>query len=375
MSSEANNEAANASATEPSAAEPTPTTEASPAASARPTERAELPSIIVDPSASEADGPAPAADLPPDATVAAPAALAEQSGVAPESDDVWSPGALSEHDADRFADNLRPSWDIGGDATAGTWSAANAPLAQEPSFALGESTRSSSPDSIPPLVISRGLDRRIMIGGASIVLVIVLAIWSMSGGEQEAPPSWNKEAPPAAATPTSTSAAAIPSPTPDVQARAVPSATRPSATGAAPEQTKPVAVPAPIEPAATPTPAIPVAAKSIHLRISTSPTGADIKLDGDTVPNPFDAWVPRAGSHSVTVSAEGFVERTWNVNFDDDRTLALALKREAAKRPAPRAAVRVAPSSSKPAKAPTPRRETSPRSRPRGAGFVTDNPY
>jgi hypothetical protein len=244
-------------------------------------------------------------------------------------------------------------------------------MATSPSQPPGAPTRS---DSIPPVAISRGLDRRILIGGAAVVVVIGFAIWSMAGGEPEPPPSWDTgtgttptakpqtPAPIAAAPTTPTDAPVVT--TPPAAALPDPEPAAPTPTGiVAPNVPTVIAVPdtAPIA-AAPPEPQPP---KSIHLRISTSPTNADITLDGDAVPNPFDAWVPRAGTHAITLSAEGFVERTWDVNFDQDRTLALALKREAARRTSAR----------RPPRPSTPRTPTPRRDRPRGAGFVTDNPY
>lgn len=376
MSSEANNDAAESPAT------------ASPGADERAsdgvghTAEQALPSIIIDPSASEpsassgdnalavSDASASTSDnasleaTPPPATINEEVAAPDpQPG--PESDTEddgeWSVGAFSEHEADHFADSMRASWDVTTAEAEPAWAAAvSTPAAEATTKARTPIAPSFDTDDLPPVALAKGFDRRVIVAAGGLLLMFVLIVWSLSGGEPEAPPSWSSQAgstePQAPAAP-SEAPAAPPAPTETAPSTALPTrASEPTAPRIAPT------VQANAPPTSAPRD---VPAKSVHVRISTVPASAELKLDGETVPNPFDAWVARGGEHTIVATADGYAENDWSVSFDRDQTLSLALKPEAVRRPAARRARRA--TAKKPA--------TQVGSRPRGAGFVTDNPY
>jgi len=358
MSSDANNEAA-----EPSDDSSAP---AAPEASADGTHAATiaaLPSVIVDPSLDQpADVPASGGD-----DTSAPTPFAPASEPAPPDDDegAWAVGAMSEFDADRFADSLRPSWEAPAVRDQAAWSTGAAPLTPASTHTDTFTASRNSSDSLPPPVLARGLDRRILAGIGAGVLVILVTVWSLVGGEPEAPPSWSGQTEANRAT-----AKAPPAgPEPSTATATTPSAVQPATALSNAEQTPsvPTALPqAPLEPAPAatpPTPQVPTRPKSVHVRISTVPASADLTLDGDSIPNPFDAWVAESGARAIVASAEGYAERTWSVTFDQDQTLSLVLKQIVTA--TPRRPARPRPAPRKPAKP----------SKPRGAGFVTDNPY
>lgn len=324
---------------------------------------AATPSVIVDPSlsASVASAPATHSSEPLSASEASPGASAA-------GDDTRSNGdAFSEHDADRFADNLRPSWEMAPSEHPDHWSAG--PVATPIPAAQGRTPTPrrapiSEPDDVPALVVRRGTNRRALVAAGGVVLLLVLVVWSMSSGPTPPPPSWDKTqtAVTSASTPV-TAASAAKAPATSAPENAAPT---PSAAAARPA---PETVPS-TPTAASDTPAPPVrdapspaaTAKSVHLRVTTTPASAQLTLDGEVVPNPFDAWVARGGTHRVTASATGYVERGVDVVFDRDQTHALALQRAAVERAPARRTRRKASA-----------RSTTTRSR--GAGFVTDNPY
>lgn len=360
MSSDANNEAA-----EPSDDSPAP---AAPEASADGTHAATnsaLPSIIIDPSLDQpTDLPSPGVNGD-DTSAPAPAAPGE---AAPHDDEegAWSVGAMSEFDADRFADSLRPSWEVPAVRDQAAWSTGGAPLTPASTHVDAFTSSRSSSDSLPPPVLARGLDRRLLAGIGAGLLVILVTLWSLVGGEPEPPPSWNGQTEASRATSTPPPVAPEPN-TPSATPPATPPAVEPVTAPdlAEPAPSVPAAVPPqatqePTTAAATTTPPAPTRPKSVHVRISTVPASAALTLDGDSIPNPFDAWVAESGARAVVASADGYAERTWSVTFDQDQTLSLVLKRNVT--PAPRRPARPRPAPRKPAK-------------PRGAGFVTDNPY
>lgn len=360
MSSDANNEAAVPS-NDPAAT-------AAPEASAdgtHPDTNTALPSVIIDPSLDQAaDAPNPGLGVA-DASTLTPAAPASEVAPHDEDESSWTVGAMSEFDADRFADNLRPSWEAPAVRDQATWSAGAAPLT--PAAArIGTFTPSrDSSDSLPPPVLARGLDRRILAGIAAGVLVILLTLWSLVGGEPETLPAWNGQSEASGATPKPPTATREPNAAPAAEPPAAeppasPSVAKPMPIAAA---VPPQATQEPKAPAAPPTPPEPTRPKSVHVRISTVPANAELTLDGDSIPNPFNAWVAESGARAIVASADGYTERTWSVTFDQDQTLSLVLKRIVA--PTPPRPARPRPAPRKPAK-PT---------KPRGAGFVTDNPY
>ncbi len=378
MSSEANNDAADTPANDLATKETSPSVD-----DAATPESAGLPSVIVDPAlAPEAPTALPSVivdpimSVPPSietASIAAPHVDAGDTGAREDDDGAWSAGTLSDHDADRFADSMRPSWDMPAADTEDSWSAANAFATTATQIPTGRAVApSNDSDGLPPVVLKRSLDKRMITAGIGGLLLIALALWSMIDHKPEAPPAWegtstnapatpSAPAPPSAPPPGTSPAASAPAaatPTPPVATPSVP----PVTTTAAPAPLAPAPTEAPSAPVPTPTTPSPTTPKTVHVRISTTPSGAELKLDGERVPNPFDAWVTAGGAHKVVADASGYTQREWSITFDQDQTLSLVLKREEAKRPVRRT------------RRPAARAPQS-KSRPRGAGFVTDNPY
>lgn len=374
MSSEANNDTADAPVSTVATSEPPTSAQA---AEDAPTA---IPSVIVDPLLNQASSaPLPSVIIDPtisaqseiEAQPAEPEAQTSETagdGDSEDDDAAWSAGTFSDHDADRFADSMRPSWDMHvAESEGGQWSAANvAPAAHNigPAPTGRAVAPSNDSDGLPPVVLSSGIDKRMAFAGIGGLVLIIIAIWSMVDTKPDVPPpSWKgtTQTAPATAKPPApaiaTPAPVIPAPAP---AAAAPTADLPPATPQVAAPSIPTQAPTPSAPAVTPTQ--PAEAKTVHVRISTTPSGAELKLDGERVPNPFDAWVNRGGSHNVVADADGYTQREWSIAFDQDQTLSLVLKREEAKRPARRV------------RRPAPRPTTS-KTRPRGAGFVTDNPY
>ncbi len=70
--------------------------------------------------------------------------------------------------------------------------------------------------------------------------------------------------------------------------------------------------------------AVPV---TISVAIRTSPAGATLQLDGETVSNPFRLEVPKDGSHHTVVSAaRGYNAETTSVTYDAARDIIVTLK-------------------------------------------------
>jgi hypothetical protein len=383
MSSEANNEA--------------PSGDSLPSDTQGPDHASPVPSVMIDPSLLAEAAPTTEPDPPvaPETTAAAsPAepstqpAEAEAVTTAPaegtdtpaappasnDDDGEWAAGGFSDDDADRFADAMRPTWDTAPVETAADWAAAGSGTHGATPHTAAATFSPDDSSNLRPVVLKKSVDRRVLIGAAVGAAAILAALWSLVGGESDAPPKWNETG---AATTTSQAApAASPPPSP-----VVPSVPAPIAP---PTPSAPIAVATPtpaVTPAPTPTQApvpvaptkapAPPARRSVHVRIATTPASADLRLDGEVVPNPFDAFVAQGGSHTVVASAEGYEQRSWSIGFDQDQTLSLVLKHVPVRQPPPRHVKRAAP---RPAPRNTPRPSPSP-SRPRGAGFVTDNPY
>ncbi|MCC7537315.1 MAG: PEGA domain-containing protein, partial [Deltaproteobacteria bacterium] len=152
----------------------------------------------------------------------------------------------------------------------------------------------------------------------------------------ETPPSDLTVGSAAATTPSSPAGeptAAVVDPTAQAAMPAAPPATDPVAQPAAPEAV-PGAPPAPDPPAAPDPP-------MTRVRLSTSPPGGTLTLDGVTVVNPYEARVPRDGrSHEIGASLEGYEPATRSVTFDrEELSVRLTLRRTPPPPPAPVAAV------------------------------------
>jgi hypothetical protein len=157
------------------------------------------------------------------------------------------------------------------------------------------------------------------------------------------------------------------SPVAQAPAPATPTAA-PVAPSAAPAEPAPRAVHAPAvaekKPAARPA--------TVRVRISATPAQAALTLDGETIPNPFEADVVKGGKHRVQATAPGRRSADVTLKFDQDRVLELKLAEPRAastkqRRPRPPRAA-AAPRTPRPA--PSPTTDSN-----RGAGFVSESPY
>jgi hypothetical protein len=147
-------------------------------------------------------------------------------------------------------------------------------------------------------------------------------------------------------------------------AAAAPASAKPSAAATAP-RVPPAAAVAEKKPVARPA--------TVRIRISASPAQAALTLDGETIPNPFEADVVKgAGKHRVQASAPGRRSSDVTVKFDQDRVVELKLSevRTAAARPR-----RQRPPRTTAAPPRTPRVPNAQQESTRGAGFVSESPY
>jgi hypothetical protein len=106
-----------------------------------------------------------------------------------------------------------------------------------------------------------------------------------------------------------------------------------------------------------------------RLRIRTVPTSATLFLDGRTVANPYDGRLPDGSSHALIARADGFHDTTQQIELSADRELLLRLE--------PNSPQRATSSHDHHSRSETraSRRRAAQRSRPHGAGFVTESPY
>lgn len=87
------------------------------------------------------------------------------------------------------------------------------------------------------------------------------------------------------------------------------------------------------------------------------PESAQLWLDGQRVSNPFEVRLPRGGKHKIDARNDGYEASSQTVRIESDAKLTIALRRAT---PAPEPHLQVRPLSAR---------------APRGAGFVTTNPY
>jgi hypothetical protein len=139
----------------------------------------------------------------------------------------------------------------------------------------------------------------------------------------------------------------------------------------------PTAEPAPTAQAAARPPEPQKAAEPVlvALQITTSPRDAQLLLDGAPVPNPFDARLPKGGSHHVQAAAPGYEGSGLTIELTRERRVALTLEPQRA----------TASGVTTQAADPAPKRRTAPRRarapKPpaeepkKGAGFVAESPY
>lgn len=134
-----------------------------------------------------------------------------------------------------------------------------------------------------------------------------------------------------------------------------PSAAKPPAPAPAAEHKAVVAAAAPSAATAEPKP---VHARDPLLVVRAVPESAQLWLDGARVSNPFEVRLPRGGKHKIDAKSFGFEASSQTVRIESDAKLTIALRRVT---PAPEPHLQVRPLSAA--------------RTPRGAGFVTTNPY
>jgi hypothetical protein len=108
----------------------------------------------------------------------------------------------------------------------------------------------------------------------------------------------------------------------------------------------------------------PAQQNNVVLSLAATPRNTQLRIDGGTVPNPFRMKLPRATKHRIEASAPGFAPETHVLRMDADVQLTIALKREG-------------PHDVKadPYKDARHSASNAPQGHPRGAGFVSENPY
>ncbi len=265
--------------------------------------------------------------------------------------------ALSVDDAERFAASFRPSWEPA--APSAPRSPVPTPLSPLPA---------AMPEPEPEVDVSlvpgaREKKRALMMtAGAVAGFVLLGALGLMSSlGAPRAPEPAHAPAP----------ALEHAKPAPAAAPPAAPSAApQPQELGATPEAKPPVPEPSAPEPAA-PAPAAAPPTPLVHLRVSASPSDAELLIDGARVANPYEGDAPKGSRMRVLAQASGYHSHDVTLSLDQDRSLDVHLdKIRVAARPRhvhvrvhhPRPVQR-APSPAKPAP------------QPKGAGFVSESPY
>ena len=250
----------------------------------------------------------------------------------------------------------------------------------------------SSEAELPALPMVK-TNRLFVLGGIGVVVVLGIVVLSVTLSGGSTPPAGSSRtdapqtasaAPEAAPTPDPTPTPA-PAPTPVAAVQPPAPAPAPVAVAPAPAPVAVAPVPAPAPVAVAPAPA-PIAARvatpppapvapppppMVRVRLRATPSTAQISVDGTRVSNPTDARFPRSAGHRIDVTADGYTAATRSLSFDRDVSETFALVRvPVAATPTPRAQPRARPR-------PRPRARPAGHARPapRGAGFVTDNPY
>jgi hypothetical protein len=132
--------------------------------------------------------------------------------------------------------------------------------------------------------------------------------------------------------------------------------------------------------------AAPERPKQVIVDIAAYPPNTQIWLDGAAIKNPLRVRLPRMSRHRIDARAPGYMAEVHQLRLEADVQLMIKLKRDPriaaaqAKRAAAAAQAAAPPASAarKPAaSAPAPARAASrpAPAKPRGAGFVSDNPY
>lgn len=99
----------------------------------------------------------------------------------------------------------------------------------------------------------------------------------------------------------------------------------------------------------------PVQAQGPLLSVRALPEDSKVWLDGQRVDNPFEVRLPHGSKHRIEARSDGYEMSSQTVRLESDASLTITLRRST-----PPAVLRV---------------QKQPESHPRGAGFVTTNPY
>jgi hypothetical protein len=92
------------------------------------------------------------------------------------------------------------------------------------------------------------------------------------------------------------------------------------------------------------------------LVVRAVPDGAQLWLDGQRMPNPFDTRLPLGSKHKIDARYEGYETSSQSIRLEADARLTITLRRTT---PVPAQQIKVRPLPDA----------------PHGAGFVTSNPY
>jgi hypothetical protein len=322
-----------------------------------------LPSIVVDPSMREPEASRDLAAAKP-----------------PESDEPTE--RLSVADAERFAATFRPSWDPPAPTRASIPGAPITPIparSQYPSVPAFEAEPDIDVRGLPGLADRR---RGMMIAAAAVSGFVVLGALALMSSRSAPAPAHKPE--PAAAAQVAAAAeapVAAAAPQPEPTPAAAP-AIAPSAAVEAPSAAPPAAAPA--EPVNAPAAALARAEAappqlpapepaSVHIRVSASPSDAELLIDGARVTNPYEAEERKGAKLRMRVQASGYHSHDETLSMDQDRTIAVRLDKVRAPKPsrpvhAPIPHITHAPVAHHASTPGTPRAST-------GAGFVTESPY
>jgi hypothetical protein len=138
-----------------------------------------------------------------------------------------------------------------------------------------------------------------------------------------------------------------------------------AALAAAPTAATKPTPPSAAAPKAVAQPSVAPAQAKVLLSLAAFPPNTQLRIDGGIVENPFRMRLPRASKHRVEARAPGYAPESRVVRMDGDMQLMFSLKRDPIRdvKPDPYKDARHSASNGPGA------------SHPRGAGFVTDNPY
>lgn len=309
----------------------------------------------------------------------------------PEEDGAAPGKNISEDDAERFASNIRASWEPPAPA------AGAAPVQLEGQGSAPPASTSDSPD-FPTIVPGAATRRRNLLIFAAVLLGFVAFTLLGIRSASEQPAASKHEEPTGAGAAEAVEEIPEPAPEPDPpqggpseEPVAAPSDLAAGGAAGAEDTTEhgaeegvtaegeaEVDLAAAAEVAAEPVPAPePAAPTTVHIRVRTSPTSATLRLDGKPIANPYDADVPPSGEHVLEATARGHRKLSRKVRFDADRNLqfnlekrtAAAPKTSAASAPKPRART---PLQVRPKSVPKPAEKSK---SSKGAGFVSEDPY